>query len=217
MKKLFKLSFLFLCPIVSCDMEQVPATSGLNGSYSSQLVWDKTTLRVCWKDFRQSTQGDRSIVKSAIERAYRQHTVLRFIGWNECPQNRSAYDIFINVFDRRVTSPVGTEFLNSSSGMVLNFTFQNWNTSYCTQSEERRRHCISTLSIHEFGHAIGLRHEHKRRDSPRRCDKIQDRGADGDSYVGSYDAASIMDYCNRGLYNNELSPGDIVTIREMYE
>ncbi|NRA65553.1 MAG: hypothetical protein HRU19_13780 [Pseudobacteriovorax sp.] len=96
----------------------------------------------------------------------------------------------------------------------MNFTFGSFSPS-CNNSTASRTNCIGSNAIHEFGHAIGLSHEHNRGDRPASCTDSP-QGTNGDTTVGSFDPNSIMNYCYGSSYNNQLSAGDIATIQAMY-
>ena len=99
--------------------------------------------------------------------------------------------------------------------MVLNFTFNEWG-SICSQNEDQRKNCIKSIAIHEFGHALGIAHEHNREDTPNSCNDAP-QGTNGDVTVGEWDLSSVMNYCNPDLINMiELSDGDIDTINAAY-
>ncbi len=82
---------------------------------------------------------------------------------------------------------------------------------------------LLNTALHEFGHAIGLQHEHLRPDS--QCNQKHERRADlqsmGSLLIGSYDSESIMNYCYVDQADIEvktvgLSAGDISTIKTIY-
>ena len=94
--------------------------------------------------------------------------------------------------------------------------------------------CISRVAVHEFGHVLGLRHEHIRPEAANdpNC-KIEHSDSDGreegfgaSANIGNrkYDSESIMNYCyrdavNEGLVKNYLkglSPNDVLLLKEMY-
>lgn len=67
--------------------------------------------------------------------------------------------------------------------------------------------------LHEFGHALGLHHEHARTDS--NCWKNESIPEGGEfGYVGGYDSNSIMNYCYRGA--PALSNGDVEGLKRLY-
>jgi Metallo-peptidase family M12B Reprolysin-like/IPT/TIG domain len=49
--------------------------------------------------------------------------------------------------------------------------------------------------LHEFGHAVGLHHEHERRDASNCDDGDVGSGNSESVTIGSYDPQSVMNYC----------------------
>jgi hypothetical protein len=75
---------------------------------------------------------------------------------------------------------------------------------------------VDWATVHEFGHAIGLQHEHARTDHNGRCDASQNEqiGEDHDTdYIGAYDDQSVMCYCSG---RSRLSQKDIEGIKILY-
>jgi hypothetical protein len=136
-----------------------------------------------------------------------------------------------------IKSGNGTRFVNDDSGASMNYGWLNENTS----EEEFRR-----ITLHEFGHALGLHHEHQNRNNniqwneeavfayfaehgwsrERTQDQVLDKYGDNSEVTnGVYDRLSIMHYSYPAELikggaaipsNTILSAGDKRIIAEMY-
>lgn len=167
-----------------------------------------TYIPVCWEN-GQEFSDEKSWVKEAIGATWQAVAKLNFYGWGQC--NNASRGIRIVVEDVRSHSMVGSGMDGRPNGMSLNFTFNNFSSAAC---KNNREHCIKSIAVHEFGHALGFIHEQDRPDS------ICYEGRRPNLHSGQltpYDADSIMNYCNR-KWNNDgnLSAFDIQGVRKIY-
>lgn len=137
----------------------------------------------------------------------------------------------------KVKTPNGPQFVRNDSGASMNFGWFNNNTS----DEEFKR-----TTLHEFGHALGLHHEHQNKNQNIQWNEeavyayfakqgwsrektytqvLKRYGNDNEVTNGVYDPLSIMHYwyppelikgAAKIRQNTDLSDGDKKIIAEMY-
>lgn len=196
---------------------QMSATD--KGYALSTVIWKQMPIGVCWDlsnaDFAlYATQRNWS--QLAVQASWEAHSGVVFTGWQQCTNAPNYYGIRISLADSAASGPhtqgLGTQINNVVGGMVFNFTFKNWSPS-CVGREE---YCIRNIAAHEFGHAMGFAHEQNRPDTPSTCNEPA-QGTYGDTMIGAWDLASIMNYCNPDWNGNgQLSATDIVMAQMFY-
>ncbi len=182
------------------------------GYFDSRALWPNQNLDVCWE--KSGFEEEKKWVEDRIKDSWGKYSPLVFSNWSSCDSHVKS-NIRIKIADEGAhTKDLGSRLNQVKSGMVLNFIFKSWNGT-CKSSFAKRKKCIETIAIHEFGHALGIAHEHNRDDRAIDCTDAR-QGPNVDTKVGPFDRDSIMNYCYNASYANRLSAGDIQTIQKMY-
>lgn len=223
-------SFLFLA-IQACQPLK-PTNSETESIVLNRGKWpNPKAIPVCVMNLRELGAELFNDVRDFTNREYANKAGVAFTGWGECTaSDRNAR--MIRVYFNRVhnwdsgggvSAGGGLSWVGPNAGscgscnggtMRIDIgrsgNYPNGGLRQFTIDQTR------ATVIHEFGHALGLLHEHERTDAPA-CNDIETRQRAGGAtvYVGNYDPNSIMNYCkNRGI--TTLSAGDVAGIRFLY-
>ncbi|MBI3899898.1 MAG: VCBS repeat-containing protein [Gammaproteobacteria bacterium] len=210
-----KLAFLLLwAALFTLLQPTIALAEGDEGYFLESSRWTSNRIPVCWENGSAATATEQTWVRNRIAATWDAASAVTFTGWGNCTASTSAgIRILIQDAGPR-TLGLGKTLNNVVNGMLLNFTFSAWGSS-CSNATIRQS-CIESIAIHEFGHALGIAHEHNRPDTDRSLCTDAPQGTNGDVIIGAFDNSSIMNYCFNSSYNNALSSTDRATINNMY-
>ena len=173
-------------------------------------VWFDPVIPVCWESVDPVFAEERAWTREAVEASWEHVSQVDFTGWRLCAADDLGIRIGVDHVGPHVIA-LGRRIDGAENGMVLNFTFENWGTGCADHLE----YCIKALAVHEFGHALGLAHEHNRED--RNLCETEPQGPLPAFLMTAYDPSSVMNYCAEDWNNNgRLSPLDVAGIRLLY-
>jgi hypothetical protein len=239
--------------LVACQGSEIEYTgksgSSLKGWGDARYVFSSKTITVCFEDrgeFDSAFSSYRNSIRDTVNSEFAL-TDLSLVGWKSCDSFRSLEDgIRLSFVGQskllsgvHAQSNLGTadghhHFRRSFDGFIYGPTM-TINTKDFLTTNETGGVALSAQNantiIHEFGHAVGMMHEHVRNAG---CDNFGEPsyGAMMKSisdemrssiYISTpdYDPTSIMDYCHvfdlaRKGEQGGLSKGDVTVINQLY-
>jgi hypothetical protein len=213
--------------VLACKKPRAPESNSVYGfaAEGSNYLWPNATAEVCWEKMA-SEQEDKKWAprRKKIEQlvtSEMQKAGFTLKGWGFCHTESRGIRV----------KPI-TELIGPASGRVqgigrtidgvvdgvkflIEYNDKQKTSSGCKDEEI----CVFLTALHEFGHAIGLLHEHSRPDSP--CSRDVTIYGDGGLSIGQFDPLSIMNYCASDVSNQiekeaRLSQGDLEAIKNLY-
>lgn len=214
----------------------------MGGAGLMWTVWPDQPVKlvVCWEnpDYANPLPGEidqtsgaqrREYVRLAMKRTWERAARVVFVGWQTCQDEANAVPPPETLGPRRPgTADENVKVQITSTDGGQNPAHGSWG-DYAQHGVILNLHCgsqacIEALSIHEFGHELGLYHEEERSDWPTNI-----AGCPRQSYPpsppwwpvptelrwGAPDRNSVMAYCSGGP--TALSPGDVAGIQRAYE
>jgi hypothetical protein len=147
----------FLCVIF--NLLAPPAIADdqpIKGYPLNTVLWPVAPIPTCWdmqiQAFNQYAP-QREIVGQAVANTWEAAPLICFVGWDRCiGQKNQGLTIVVNQ-DGPATFGLGTQLINLSPGIQLNFEFTQWSPS----SQLTKDECIRKIAVHEFGLHLVLR------------------------------------------------------------
>lgn len=207
-------SWFVLTLILWASFQSSAFAEGDEGYFLNTTRWTSNRVSVCWENGSAATATEQGWVRDRVLQTWDASSSIALTGWGNCTATGANIRIVIQDAGPR-TLGLGNSLNNVVNGMLVNFTFSSWGAS-CASSAAQRRSCIETIAIHEFGHALGIAHEHNRPDTDRSLCTDAPQGTNGDVIIGPFDNSSVMNYCFNSSFSNALSATDRATIQSMY-
>jgi hypothetical protein len=197
--------------VLSDDVER---TSQMTSAYA-RSKWDGELIGVCFEDpvMAAGFAQQRQWVQDAVQGSWQHESGVTFTGWGGCAV-ASAPDVRIGLTsDGALTNGLGSEIRGMPNGVVLQLAWPA--AAECARQMEL---CVRASAVHEFGHVLGFTHEHNRPDAPAWCRaRHPPQGEAPQGTTGTWDAYSVMNYCNTQWNNaGRLSAADVRVVRQFY-
>lgn len=199
-------------------------------------------IPVCWANsvsggdrrFDDETRKKR-LTRQVVENEWARYSALSFSGWGDCgPGSETGIQIQIMWEDRGDLNPNGQTNPSSSVGRqsILNAqrgAYEGGARPGMHMQFDAPDYYVRSSALHEFGHALGFYHEHRRTDSQGNflsdatCQslhppRVGDEAREGAVFLSEvYDKNSVMNYCPVfGQFFDAISEGDAIGVQAHY-
>ncbi len=193
-------------------------------------LWSNpSNIPVCWESVAPgvpSLEKEKEWVRLAIQNSWSAaNPRIQFEGWKACgSQDGGSIRIKFDGDIFAATAHLGRHLAGTHNGMTLPLQLDLhvghdlWAELLRQCTGAARRTCIETTAVHEFGHALGLRHGQEQSGVTSPCDADQPYNTGPGVVSGPYDPYSVMNYCRekRMLTGTQLSALDKKGIRALY-
>lgn len=213
------LAFVFCIKFLSsCKPDARNSDSETQTVMMANSKWPTTNLSVCWEFASYETERFRNAFRDKVTTAFHR-TELRFNGWKACPIiGRVDMRVFIyddpgskiNLAFQSLRASLqgpspghprvrywGKNMSGKRAGIVLSMTGENAVPFFAELlhklSPEGRFNLLLSSGLHEFGHAIGLRHEDAHPKAV--CPQFDEDIKAGDIVIGPWNKTSFMERC----------------------
>jgi len=208
------------CLLFACRPTKKTNDSETETVFFANSIWPSPNLRVCWEFKNKETDWFTSEFRAVVEKAF-VGTKLKFTGWGVCPRDFRNTDLRLFIYDDplgssqqgfrsiqrllgtspdrghpRVPAP-GPRMRNRYANVILNLSGLDSDPflgrMYSSLNNKGKRNLALSSSLHEIGHAIGLRHENVHPDNT--CVAFDENLEWGDQVVTPFNPNSFMQRC----------------------
>lgn len=214
-----KLIALVVCLIAFAGCGKKTCDSQPSALVTTVDLWpDPDNIPVCWINPEGASDAVRKSLQDHLAEEYGEKTSVTFVGFEKCTESQMT-EAVIRVFIRKdakfgsgrslVGAKKGIGVLPHGGTMELSVP-----TNWPRRGDTWRKKKVMYATLHEFGHALGLRHEHLREDA-HSCKHATGVPPENSRPVGEYDTVSVMNYCSKSR-TFRLSEGDVAGVEALY-